>query len=449
MLTINAALDRAVHMCKAAVKAGADGADALYYCEASSSVTMRLGKLEDVSRSEGQDIALRVYIGQRSASVSSADMDSAGLAALVDRAVAMAREAPEDPYGGLAPADRLMTTAAPALDLDDDSEADPQALRAAALASEDAARAVPGVTNSEGGSAAHSRVRLALATSHGFAAGYGVSGHSLSASVIAGEGSAMQRDYDWHSARHLADLDSPDAIGAEAGRRTVARLNPQAAPNGAMPILFDPRVGGSLVGHLVGAIAGPAITRRTSFLLDRLDEALFAPDIIIRDDPLRLRGLRSRPFDGEGLATAPRDLVAGGRVTGWLLDCASARQLGLEPTGHATRGGGASGVSTSNLTLLPGAHSPAELMSDVKQGIYITELAGQGVNPVTGDYSRGAAGFVIRDGQLAEPVAEFTIAGNLIAMFGALSAANDLCRRYGTEVPTLRVDGMTVASAAG
>lgn len=446
MLTVSDALDRATHIVDTARKAGADAADALYYCDAATSVSMRLGKLEDVERSEGQDISLRVFIGQRSASVSTADLSRDALTAIVERCVAMAREAPEDEFAGLAPADLLLREAAADLDLDDDSEPDPQAMRAAALATEEAARAVPGVTNSEGGGASHSRIRFALATSHGFAGGYGASAHSLSASVIAGEGSAMQRDYGWHSARHAADLESPDVIGERAGKRAVARLNPGKAPTGKLPIIFDPRVGGTLVGHLLGAISGPSVARRTSFLLDRLDETLFAPDIVIRDDPHRRRGLRSRAFDGEGLPTAARDIVADGRVTGWLLDSASARQLGLAPTGHASRGGGAAGVAASNLHMEPGAISAAELMADISEGIYVTELIGQGVNPVTGDYSRGASGFVIRDGAIAEPIAEFTVAGNLLTMFPALVAANDLEFRYATNVPTLRIDGMTVAS---
>jgi PmbA protein len=446
MLTISDALDRAAHIVAAARKAGADAADALYYCDAATSVTMRLGKLEDVERSEGQDIALRVFIGQRSASVSTADLSKDALSAIVERCVAMAREAPEDEFAGLAPADRLMTGPAPDLDLDDGSEPDPQALRAAALAVEDAARAVPGVTNSEGGSAGHSRIRFALATSHGFTGGYGSSAHSLSASVIAGEGAEMQRDYDWHSARHFSDLEGAEAIGGRAGARAAARLNPGKAPTGKLPIVFNPRVGGSLIGHLVGAISGPAIARRTSFLLDKLDSDLFDPAIVICDEPHRRRGLRSRAFDGEGLPTAARDLVVGGRVTGWLIDSASGRQLGLPPTGHASRGGGAAGVAVSNLHLAAGSVSPAELMADIGEGIYVTELIGQGVNPVTGDYSRGASGFVIRGGQIAEPIAEFTIAGNLLSMFPALVAADDLEFRYATNVPTLRIDGMTVAS---
>ena len=447
MLTVSEALDRADYMITAARKAGADAADALYYCDAATSVSMRLGKLEDVESSVSQDISLRVFIGQRSASVSSADMDAGALTALVERCVAMAREAPEDEFAGLAPVDLLMTGAAPDLDLDDGSEPAPQALRAAALAAEDAARGVAGVTNSEGGSAGHSRVRFALVTSHGFAGGYGMSAHSLSASVIAGEGGGMQRDYGWHSARHGGELESPEDIGRRAGARAVARLDPGKAPTGKLPVIFDPRVGGSLVGHLIGAISGPSVARRTSFLLGKLDDDLFDSAIIIRDEPHRPRGLRSRAFDGEGLPTAARDIVAGGRVTGWLIDSASGRQLGLPPTGHASRGGGASGVAVTNLRLAPGSVTPAALMADVGEGIYVTELIGQGVNPVTGDYSRGASGFAIRGGVLAEPIAEFTIAGNLIDMFGALVAADDLEYRYATNVPTLRIDGMTVASS--
>ena len=447
MLSVSEALDRAQMLCDAATKAGADAADALYYCNAATGVSMRLGQLEDVERSEGQDIALRVFVGRRSASVSTADMDAGELAKLVERCVAMAREAPEDPYAGLAPEELLYKGPVPDLDLDDASEADPQALRAAALAVEEAARAVAGVTNSEGGTASHSRTRFALATSHGFAGGYGSSGHSLSASVIAGEGAAMQRDYGWHSAHHLSDLESAAEIGARAGTRAVARLNPGKAPVGKVPVVLDPRVGGSILGHLLGAMAGPAVARGTSFLLGKEDRALFDSGIVVRDEPHRPRGLRSRAFDGEGLPTGARDIVADGRITGWLLDTASARQLGLAPTGHASRGGGAAGVTASNLHLAPGALSPEALIADIGEGVYVTELIGQGVNAVTGDYSRGASGFAIRDGAIAGPIAEFTVAGNLIDMFAALVPASDLVFRHATNVPTLRIDGMTVASS--
>jgi len=448
MLTPDQAAARAAALVSAARKAGADAADVLYVAEASTEVQVRLGALEDVGRSEGEEIGLRLFVGRRSASVSSSDLSEEALAALVDRAAAMAREAPEDPWSGLAPEDRLLRGDAPALDSDDGGDPSPADLRARAFAAEEAARAVNGVTNSEGGGASASRGVVALATSTGFARAYSTSAYGCSASVIAGTGAAMQRDYDYHSARHLADLEPSETIGACAGERAVARLNPGKLASGAMPVLFDPRVGASLLGHLVGAITGAAVARKTSFLLDSLGKPVFAPGIVIRDDPHRPRGLRSKPFDGEGLPTAPTDIIADGVLTGWLLDSAAARQLGLAPTGHATRGvGGPPGASATNLHMQPGTLSPAALMADVKLGLFVTELIGQGVNPVTGDYSRGASGFVIRDGALAEPVAEITIAGNLKDMFAALTPAGDLVFRQSVNVPTLRIDGMTVAGA--
>lgn len=436
-------LDQATALVEAARRAGADAADAAFHSDAATSVTVRLGQLEDVESASGSELSLRVFIGQRSASVSTSNLDPDAVTALVERAVAMAREAPEDPYAGLAPEDRILRGPAPNLDLHDAAEPDPKDLRARALETEDVARAVNGVTNSEGASAGHSRSVVALATSHGFAGGFSATAHSLSATVIAGDGDDKQRDYAWHSTRHLNRLESPATVGAKAGERAVRRVGAGRAPSGTMPILFDPRIGSSLIGHLVGAMSGPAIARRTSFLLDRADEVLFPADIRIIDDPHVLQGLRSRPFDGEGLPTSQRALVADGRVTGWLIDSASGRQLNLPPTGHAARGGG---VSTSNVWMEPGDLTPDALMQDIGTGIYVTELIGQGVNGVTGDYSRGASGFVIRDGQLAEPVAEFTIASNLLTMYAGMRAANDLERRTGFDVPTLRIDGMTVAS---
>jgi len=256
----------------------------------------------------------------------------------------------------------------------------------------------------------------------------------------------MQRDYGHRTARHRAHLPSPEAIGREAGERAVARLNPGKVASGPMPVLFDPRVGASLIGHLTGAISGSSIARGTSFLLGKLGEQIFASGVEIVDDPLRPHGLRSRPFDGEGLAVSATSLIQNGVLTTWLLDSASARQLGLEPTGHAARGGaGAPGVSTTNTYLAAGKTSRDDLIAGVKRGVYVTELIGQGVNGVTGDYSRGAAGFLIEDGVLTTPVDEFTIAGNLKDMFLQLTAADDLEFRYATNVPTLRIDGMTVA----
>lgn len=448
MLSPAAAQDQIAALIAAATRAGADAADALYVCNASTQVQVRLGALEDVERSEGEELGLRLFVGRRSASVSSSDLSADALAALVDRAVAMAREAPEDPWAGLAPADRLLSCTLPDLAADDGADPAPDALRTRALAAEDAARSVSGVTNSEGASASASRSVFALGTSHGFAGGYATSGYSTSASVIAGEGLGMQRDYGYHSSRHFDLLESPEAIGRRAGDRAVARLNPGKLASGQMPVVFDPRVGSSLLGHFTAAITGAAVTRRTSFLLDRLGQQVFAGGVTIRDDPHRPRGLRSRPFDGEGLPTVPGDLIADGVLTGWLLDSASARQLGLAPTGHAVRGvGGPPGAGTSNLYMAAGALSPEALIADIGLGLLVTELIGQGVNGVTGDYSRGASGFVIRDGTIAEPVAEITIAGNLKDMFLNLTPADDLIFRRASDVPTIRIEGMMVAGA--
>jgi PmbA protein len=332
--------------------------------------------------------------------------------------------------------------------LNNDQALERAALKARALAAEEAARAVPGVTNSEGAGAGASRVQLALATSHGFTGAYAQTSHGISASVLAGSGGAMERDHAHHSARHAAMLDSPEAIGRLAGERVVARLNPRKIPSGAMPVVFDRRVSAGMLGHLMGAISGAAITRKTSFLLDALGTEVFAPGVTIWDDPHRPRGMRSRPFDGEGLPVNRMRIVADGMLETWLLESAAARQLGLEPTGHATRGGGgAPGVSPSNLYMEAG-HMPAEtLIGEIDYGLYVFELIGQGVNGVTGDYSRGAAGFLIEKGELTVPVSEITIASNLKDMFRAITPANDLEFRHGINAPTLRIDGMTIAGA--
>ena len=446
MLLPDQARDRAEAVVAAATRARADAADAVFAADSSTEVSVRLGKLEDVGRSESGELGLRVFVGHRSASVSTSDLSDEAVATLVERAVAMAREAPEDPWAGLAPTERLLRGPVPLLDLEDRAEPEPERLRDLALAAEDAARAVPGVTNSEGGGASASRSVWALATSTGFAGAYAATGFGVSASVLAGEGGGMQRDYAHHSARHLHRLDPADETGRRAGERAVARLNPGRLPSGPMTVVFDPRVGASLLGHMVGAISGSAITRKTSFLLEALGTEVFAPGVTIRDDPHRPHGLRSRPFDGEGLPVSPTAIVERGMLETWLLDSAAARQLGLEPTGHAARGvGGAPGASTSNLFMEPGHVPPETLIADIADGVYVTELIGMGVNGVTGDYSRGAAGFRIRDGVVAGPVAEFTIAGNLRDMYRELTPANDLVFRHGTNVPTIRVEGMTVA----
>jgi len=448
MLSVTEAESRTADIVDLARKAGADAADALYICNASTQISVRLGALEDVERSEGEEIGLRVFVGSRSASVSSSDLSGDALTALVERATAMAREAPEDPYAGLAPQELLLRASSVDVDGDDGADPAPADLRVRADIAEDAARSIIGVTNSEGAGASASRTTIAIATSTGFARGYTTSGYGCSASVIAGEGSGMQRDYAYHSARHVADLEDAAAIGRRAGERAVKRLNPGKLSSGAMPVVYDPRVASGLLGHLSGAITGSAVARRTSFLLDRLGEQVFAKGITICDDPHRPRGLRSRPFDGEGLPTRPRNLIADGVLTSWIMDSASARQLGLQPTGHATRGiGGPPGAGVTNFYMEPGTLSPEDLIADITLGVYVTELIGQGVNQVTGDYSRGASGFVIRDGQICEPVAEITVAGNLKDMYLALTPASDLVFRRAIDAPTLRIEGMTVAGA--
>ena len=448
MLDPNAALERLDHILSLAKAAGADAADAVYVGDASSHVHIRLGALEDVGRSEGEEIGLRLFHGSRSASVASSDLSPTALSQAVTRAMAMAKQAPEDPWAGLAPPELLLKTALPDLDIHDPQEISADMLRARASAVEEAARAVAGITNSEGGSAAHGQATVALATSGGFRGAYRGSFHSLSASVIAGAGADMQRDYAHHSARHLADLESAQDVGLRAGQRAVARLHPRKLSTQQMPVIFDKRLGGSLIGHLLGAITGSSIARKTSFLLDYLHKPVFAPGITLIDDPLRLRGLRSKPYDGEGLPTQRRALIDKGILTTWLMDSASARQLGLQPTGHATRGtNGPPGAGATNVHMEPGMVSPAELMADIKSGFYVTELIGMGVNGVTGDYSRGAAGFLIENGQIGPAVAEVTIAGNLKDMFAQMHCANDLDFRYAVNVPTLRIDGMMVAGA--
>ncbi len=447
MLNVQEAEARAAALIERAARAGADASDAVYYANASTSVQVRLGELEDVARDEAETVSLRLFVGSRSASVSSSDLSDEALAALVERAAAMAREAPEDPWSGLAPEELLMREPGPDVEGDDGGDPSPLELRNRSLEIEEAGRNVAGITNSEGAGVSAGRSLFALATSHGFNRGYSTSGYSASASLIAGEGSAMQRDFAYHSVRHYSELDDAEALGRLAGERAAARLGPAKLPSGTMPVLFDPRIGNSLLGHLMSAIGGPSITRRTSFLLDKEGERLFGEDVTIRDDPHRPRGLRSKPFDGEGLPTRPLNLIDSGRLTGWLLESASARQLGRAPTGHATRSSGAPSVGTTNVHMEPGRLTAGQLIGEVESGVYVTQLIGQGVNPVTGDYSRGASGFIIEKGRLGPAVEEITIAGNLLDMFARLVPADDLDFRFATNVPTLRIDGMTVAGA--
>ncbi|MBI1779319.1 MAG: TldD/PmbA family protein [Proteobacteria bacterium] len=428
-----------------AKRSGAETADALVFQSESLAFRQRLGKPEMLERSESQDLGLRVLIGKRQAIVSSTDLSERALSALVERAVAMARAAPEDKYCGVADSAEIARTF-PDLDLADPDEPEPQALIDRAAAAEAAALLVPGVTNSEGAESGWSRTSVALAATNGFAAGYVRTGNGISVSVLAGQGTAMETDYDQSSAVFARDLEDAALVGRRAGEKAVKRLNPRKAETASVAVVFDPRIANSILGHLGGAISGPAIARGTSFLKDKLGQRLFASGIHIVDDPLRPRGLRSRPFDGEGIGGRRQKLVDDGVLTTWVLDLASARQLGLRTTGHAARGtSGPPGPSCTNLYLEPGPLTPEALMADIKQGFYVTGLMGFGVNNVTGDYSRGANGFWIENGEQSYPVSEVTIAGNLTEMFRNLTPASDLVFRYGANAPTLRIDGMTVA----
>jgi PmbA protein len=429
----------------AARRAGADAADAVAVRSVSLSVEVRDGHVEDSERAEGDDVGLRVLVGHRQAVVSTNDVRGDGVDTLAERAVAMARAAPEDPYAGLADRAELARNV-PDLDLLDPDMPPVTRLEQLALAAEAAGLAVPGVAKSGGASASAGIGGMVLVTSDGFHGAYLGSRHSVSMMAIAGEGLGMERDYDFSSALHAADLDRAEAVGRKAGERTVKRVNPRKVPTKKVPVVFDPRIAGGLIGHLAGAINGSAIARKTSFLKDRLGEQLFASGINVIDDPLRRRGLRSRPFDAEGVTGRQRAIIEDGRLTTWLLDSATARELGLKTTGHAQRGvSSAPSPGATNLHLAPGTATPDELIADIDEGFYVADLIGVGVNLITGDYSRGAAGFWIEHGKLSYPVSEVTIAGHLSDMFRTLVPANDLEFRYGTNAPTVRVEGLTVA----
>jgi PmbA protein len=432
---------------KWAKAAGADSADALYVNGESISVAQRMGKREKLESSEGRDLGLRVFVGQRQAFVSSTDFAPAALRTLATRAVDMARAVPEDPVCGIAP-EELLAQSWPDLDLADKSRPSARALLAMAAEAEDAARAVKGVTNSEGAEASWGRTSVMLAASNGFSGGYRRSGYSLSCAVLGGEGTGMERDYEWSSAVHLEDLMAARTVGRNAGKFVVRRLNPRKAKSARVPVVYDRRVSGGLIGHLAGAINGRAVARGTSFLKDKMGEKIFADGIRILDNPHRKRGLGSRPFDAEGLPTKRYAVIDDGRLTTWLLDLAAARQLKLKPTGHAARGtSGPPSPTTSNFYLEKGKLSLDELLGDIKSGLYITDMIGFGVNGVTGDYSRGASGFWIENGKLAWPVSGITVAGNLKDMFLKMTPANDLQFKSSTNAPTVRIEGMTVAGS--
>jgi PmbA protein len=444
LLDQSALTELAQRLVEAAKRAGADAADAVAVRGVSQSVEIRDGNVEASERSEGDDVGLRVLVGRRQAVVSTNDI-AADAAALAERAVAMARIAPDDPYAGLAdPA--LLAKTFPELDLLDPHLPSVDELERRAHEAEAAGLAVNGVSKSDGAGASAGIGGMVLVTSTGFCGAYLRSSQGISMTAIAGEGTGMERDYDFTSAIHASDLATPESVGKGAAARAVARINPRKVATTKVPVVFDPRVAGSLVGHLMGAINGASIARKTSFLKDRMGQQLFDKAISIIDDPLRLRGLRSQPFDAEGVAVKPLAFIENGVLTSWVLDSTTARELGLVTNGRAHRG-----VSSSpspggyNLHMTAGKLSPAELIADIKSGFYVTELIGSGVNGVTGDYSRGASGFWIENGQIAYPVSEVTIAGHLLDIFKSLTPANDLVFKYGVNAPTLRIEGLTIA----
>ena len=426
-------------------KLGADSCDALAIDAQGTDIEMREGEIEKLERTESRGLGLRVFIGQSSALISGSVFTPESLNRLAETAVAMARATPPDPFAG-ACRPELLARNLPQLDLVSSYLPDSDRLKALALDVEGAALAVKGVTKSGGASASASQRKIALVTSAGFGQTYERTSVSLSVSAIAGEGTGMERDYDYSAACHFDDLKTPQEVGKSAGERAVKRLHARKIASQSVPVIYDKRVASSLLGHLSSAINGAAIARGTSFLKSHMGQQILSKGISIIDDPLRLRGLASRPFDGEGLSCSRRELIADGILMGWVLDLRSSRQLGLAPTGNGSRGlSSPPGPSTSNLHLEPGQLSPEQMIASIKQGLYITELIGNSVNMVTGDYSRGASGFWIENGQLAFPVSEITIAGNLRDMFMTLEPANDLIFKSSTNAPSCRVEGLTIA----
>ncbi|MFL5297069.1 MAG: TldD/PmbA family protein [Phenylobacterium sp.] len=430
----------------AALAAGADAAEAVGAERRSLSITVRLGELEEVEREESRDLGLRVFVGQRQASVSGSDISAEARAKLVERCVAMARLAPEDPYAGLADPDRLARSPLRDLDLFDPAEPSAEALEARARTAEEAARAVPKVTNSDGASASWSAGQWRMVTSAGFSGLHRASSFSLGASAIAGDEGGMETGYEGRSVRWQSDLPQAEAIGGEAGRRAAGRLGARKIASTTAPVIFENRLAASLLSPLIGAVSGPSIARGTSFLKEKLGQPVFAKGIAVTDDPHRLRGLGSSPFDDEGVENQPIRLIDDGVLTTWLLNSSSARQLGLTTTGHASRGlAGPPGVGPSNLTLQPGTRGRAELMADSGAGLLVTSMFGPSLNGNTGDWSVGCSGFWFEGGEVAYPVNEITVAGNLVDIYARLVPGADLEIRGSTNAPSILVDALAIA----
>lgn len=432
---------RAAELVELALSAGADHCDCVVSRSQSLGISVREGKSENTNRSESDDFSLRVFVDGRTASV--AANQAADMKELCDRAVAMARVSPRDPHAMLAPSERL-ATGFPDLDLFDSQEPDINKMTADAFACEDAGRAVTGVTKSMGASCGWGMTGFVLATSNGFSGSYALSRFSTSAAMIAGTGTSMERDYDYDSTTHASDVLSPADIGKSAGERTVKRLNPRQVKSGSFPVIFDTRQSVGILATLAGAINGASIARKTSFLRECMGEAICRDDVNIICDPLIKRGLGSRPVDGEGIAPSILKFVDNGTLKQWVLDCATAHELGLSSNARAVRSGSGTAPSTTNLYMENGSQSPKDMIKSIGTGLYLSETIGHGINMVNGDYSKGAGGFWIENGEIAFPVSEITIAGNLKSMFASMTPANDLEFKNATNAPTLLIEGMTI-----
>lgn len=435
---------------EAARKAGADDADAMAVRDTALYIDVREGTLEQAERSEGIDIGLRVLMGQRQANVSSSDASPETLMTMAERAVAMAREAPEDPYLGLADPAQLATDwDLKALELEDTtSEPDPAALQADALAAEATASDVTGVTQVQSASAAYGKTQMHLAATNGFSGGYARTSRSISCVAIAGTGTGMERDYDGDMRLFQSDLRDPAEIGRVAGERAVERIGARKPKTGTYTVLFDERIASSLVGHLLAAVNGSAIARGSSWLRNAMGEQVLPKELSITEDPHRPRVTGSRPFDAEGLPTKRREIVADGVLQNWTLDLATARKLGLASTGNAARStSGPPSPSPWNISLTQGTATRDQMIRDMGTGLLVTSMIGSTINPTTGDYSRGASGFWIENGEIAYPVNECTIAGNLRDMLLRVIPANDARAYLSRVVPSLMIEGMALAGA--
>ena len=445
-MTLNS--DLLVGVLERAGARGATAADGFLVEDTHGSASVRLGEIETVTHAREQRLSLRVFVRRASAAASTSDLSRDSLERLVDEAATLATITAEDPHAGLPEPGELIASV-PDLDLEDAPGSEPTPEEKIELARRCEAAALesdPRITNSEGAEFFDRRARYAYATSHGFARVYGTTSFGLSVSPVATRNGEMQRDYWYSTARKSAGVEDPAAVGRTAAQRAVRRLGARKIKTAEVPVIFDPETAASLVRSVASAASGPSLYRRASFLLGRLGTKIASPGVTIVDDALIRGGLGSRPFDGEGLPAGRTVLVREGVLESYLLDTYSARKLGMKSTHHAARDGSGVAVSTSNLMLLPGRAKPADLIAPVRTGLYVTELIGFGVNGVTGDYSRGAVGLWIENGELAYPVEEVTVAGNLLEMFAAIDGVgDDLVLRERTASPTLRIGRMVVA----